>query len=87
MYLHIGNNRNIRMRDIVGIFDLDTASVSHITKKYLKEREKAGLTDFSADQIPKSFVLTRDGQICFSQLSTATLNGRINGAQGDTNGI
>ncbi len=87
MYLHIGNNRNIRMRDIVGIFDLDTASVSHITKKYLKEREKAGLTDFSADQIPKSFVLTRDGKICFSQLSTATLNGRINGAQGDTNGI
>lgn len=87
MYLHIGNNRNIRMREIVGIFDLDTASVSHITKKYLKEREKAGLTDFTPDQIPKSFLLTRDGKICFSQLSTATLNGRMAGIQGDNNGI
>ena len=80
MYLHIGTNRNVRMQEIVGIFDLDTASVSHITKKYLKEREKAGLTDLTADQIPKSFLLTKDGRICFSQLSTATLMGRINGS-------
>ena len=35
MYLHVGNNQNIRIRDIIGIFDADTATVSSVTKKYI----------------------------------------------------
>ena len=36
MYLHVGNNKNIRERDIIGIFDADNATVARETKKYLK---------------------------------------------------
>ncbi len=81
MYLHIGNNRNIRIRDIIGIFDADSATVSAITKKYLSASEARGAVVFASMELPKSFVLyrERDGmcRICFSQLSTASLRGRL----------
>ena len=31
MYLHIGNNQNIRTADVIGIFDADSATVSAVT--------------------------------------------------------
>lgn len=82
MYLHVGNNQNIRICDIIGIFDADTATVSAITKKYIKTASGEKRVNFASEEIPKSFVLYRDRrkkcyQICFSQLSTASLSGRI----------
>lgn len=79
MYLHIGSNKNIRTRAIIGIFDADTATVSGITRRYLSTAEKAGHVQSAGDEVPKSFVLyrTKKGyEICFSQLSTAALVGR-----------
>ena len=80
MYLHVGNNKNIRIRDIIGIFDADTATISSVTRKYrtAAEREKAVLS--AKDEIPKSFILYRENgkfMICFSQISTSALCGRI----------
>lgn len=81
MYLHVGNNQNVRIRDIVGIFDADTATVSAITKKYLSAADSEKKVSFATEEIPKSFVLYKDKkgayQICFSQLSTAALCGRV----------
>ncbi len=79
MFLHIGNSKNVRERDIIGIFDADTATVSGITRKYLSACEKKGLLSTAGEEIPKSFVLyKKDGKasVCFSQLSTAALLGR-----------
>lgn len=82
MYLHVGNNQNVRIRDIVGIFDADTATVSAVTKKYINSANAQGGVKFASEEIPKSFVLYRDRRkkrylICFSQLSTASLCGRV----------
>ena len=80
MYLHIGNNKNIRIRDIIGIFDTDNATLSPITRQYLARAEKNGMLDAARQEIPKSFVLyrTKEGcKICFSQLSASSLWGRI----------
>ena len=82
MYLHVGNNQNIRIRDIVGIFDADTATVSSVTKKYIKEADLQKNVIFASEEIPKAFVVYRDRKkgsyrICFSQLSTAALAGRV----------
>ena len=84
MYLHIGNGKNIRSKDIIGIFDTDNATVSEITRKFLKNYEKNGSLISAGDEIPKSFVLyfeeklngTVEPKICFSQLSSASLSGR-----------
>ena len=56
MYLHIGNNKNIRERAIIGIFDTDTATVSNITRKFLSGAEKKGRVESATEEIPKSIV-------------------------------
>ena len=85
MYLHIGSNRNIREKRIIGIFDADSATVSTITRKYLSEAEKHGAIEATNEELPKSFVLylDRDGKqrICFSQLSSTALGGRVSGVE------
>ena len=84
MFLHIGNNKNIRERDIIGIFDADTSTVASVTRKFLSNAEKNGLVEFSTEDIPKSFVLyKKEGgyALCFSQLSTAALLGRSGNEQ------
>ena len=81
MFLHVGNNKNIRLCNVVGIFDMDNATLSAITRKYLSGMEKEGLVESAVEEIPKSFVLyyeMGEFKICFSQLSSAALKGRMN---------
>ena len=81
MFLHVGNNKNIRLCNVVGIFDMDNATLSAITRKYLSGMEKKGLVESAVEEIPKSFVLyyeMGEFKICFSQLSSAALKGRMN---------
>ena len=80
MFLHLGNNKTVRTKDIVAIFDADTATVSELTKKYLSAADKRHLVETAVEEIPKSFVLYRekDGyKICFSQLAPSVLIGRM----------
>lgn len=77
MYLHLGNNKNIRSKEIIGIFDMDTATVSPHTKKFLKSREKNGKTKLVSMELPKSFILTEKEDVYLSQISTSTLISRI----------
>ena len=91
MYLHIGNQINIREKDIVGIFDADRTTTSWITRKYLSEAQKKELVSSANDEIPKSFVLYRDRRdgrykIYFSQLSTSALLGRLGSTGEETGG-
>ena len=45
MYLHAGKNRVIRTKNIIGIFDIDKATVSEITKDFLRRVERDGLME------------------------------------------
>ena len=79
MYLHAGNNKNIREKDIIGIFDADNSTLSYITRTYLADAEKEERVITAKDEIPKSFILYKENgkyMICFSQISTASLMGR-----------
>ncbi len=76
MYLHIGNNKTIKMTDIIGIFDTDTSTISKYTKNYLSACEKRGETVNVTMELPKSFILTSakgKNTVYFSQLSGKTL--------------
>ena len=57
MYLHLGKGSVINTDGIIGIFDLDITSQSHLTRKYLNMAEKAGQVINAAEDIPKSFVV------------------------------
>lgn len=81
IYLNVGGGKSIREKDIIGIFDMDTSTVSPITRKLLSEADRARLTETPSFEIPKSFVVYRadDGstKVCFSQFSSASLLGRV----------
>ena len=81
MYLHLGSGALVEKKSIVGIFDLDNTSQSHITRKYLNMADKGGQVINVAEDIPKSFVVCRDEsgmKIYLSQMSTQTLLKRNN---------
>ena len=62
--------------EIVGVFDLDITSQSHLTRKYLAACEKAGQVENAAEDIPRSFVVLEGGgkrKLILSQMNTATL--------------
>ncbi len=78
MYVHAGNNRMIRTREIIGIFDMDTATVAPATRDFLRRAEKDGRMVNITEEIPKSFVVTNDSKsmVYVSQISTSALCGR-----------
>lgn len=77
MYLHAGNNKNIKISDIIGIFDMDTATVSGETKKFIRNSDRYGKAVYITEEIPKAFILCGNGKIYMSQISPASLCGRI----------
>ena len=91
MFLHVGNSKNIRERDIIGIFDTDNATFySRTTKKYLSDAEKRGEVETAGEDIPKSFVVCDHPyhrQIVYiSQLNSSTLARRSAEQQGGLEG-
>ena len=76
MYLHLGKGKVIPKADIIGIFDLDITSQSHLTRKYLNMADKAGEVVNAAEDIPKSFVVCCENgkkTVYLSQMAAATL--------------
>lgn len=83
MYLHLGQDTVIRTGDIIGIFDLDIATVSKHTRDYLAKAEKKRQVVTVSYELPKSFILCKDKKrgktaVYISQLSSATLLKRKN---------
>ena len=81
MYLHLGSGAVVPTESIVGVFDLDNTSQSHITRKYLTAAEKAGQVINVAEDIPKSYVVCQDTsgiRVYLSQMATQTLLKRAN---------
>lgn len=77
MYVSLGAGRFADRNEIIGIFDLDVTSQSHITRKYLNAAEKSGNVINASEDIPKSFTVMKDGSVYISQPATATLIRRI----------
>ena len=82
MYLHIGKGNVIDISEIIGIFDLDITSQSHLTRKYLALAEKNGIViNAAADEIPKSFIVCcneKGGKkVYLSQMACSTLMKRF----------
>lgn len=60
MYLHIGNNKNIRKKSLIGIFDMEITTQSSVTKEFLREIQKKNMVENISHDLPKSFVVTDD---------------------------
>lgn len=77
MYLYLGGESVIEKESIVGIFDLDNASWSVHTRRFLSGAEKNGKLTNAAEDIPKSFVVSADDTVILTQPNTAVLVRRL----------
>lgn len=87
MYLHIGRNMIVNIKEIIGIFDIETASTSKIAREYLSPSENKKIISVT-QELPKSFIVCRNrlnrkdngnNQILvyISQISSSTLKKRL----------
>lgn len=97
MYLNTGNGRHIREKRIVGIFDMDTATVCVATRQFLSRAQKEGRVADSDGDIPKSFILCqkedkkqkkarkekgeKSSEVILCKFSSGVLFGRIGNEQ------
>jgi len=82
MYLHLGQDFILNTRDVIGVFDLDTATdagqKAKITDEFLRRAEKEGAVVDVSGSMPKSFVLAdRMGDTVYiAQVGTAVIKRR-----------
>ena len=80
MYLHLGQDTVVRLADTVGIFDMENATISKHTRRFLADAQKGGRIFNVSLDLPKSFVVCMDDQhnetVYISQISSSTLRKR-----------
>ena len=81
MYLHLGQEMVVANEEIIGIFDLETTTISKITRDFLTGCEKRHEVINVTEELPKSFILCSPGRgkeqkVYISQISTGTLEKR-----------
>lgn len=79
MFLHLGENVVVPIKDIIGIFDIETSMYSSDTTQFLRLAEEDGFVKKITCGHPKSFVIAevdKKSKIFLSPVSSATLTRR-----------
>ncbi len=79
MYTYLGSSRSVKTETIIGVFDMDTATVGTASRAALAAAQREGRVDESAldpGDIPRAFVLTDDGVVHLSASSVKTVRYR-----------
>ncbi|PRR81384.1 extracellular matrix regulator RemB [Clostridium vincentii] len=81
MFLHLGENVVVPIKDIIGIFDLETTMYGSDTNQFLRMAEEDGFVERITKDKPKSYVIAevnKKSKIYLSPISSATLSKRTN---------
>lgn len=79
MFLHLGENVVVPIKDVIGIFDLQTTMYSSDTIQFLRMSEEDGFVERITNDKPKSFVIAevdKKSKIYLSPISSSTLTKR-----------
>ncbi len=79
MFLHLGENVVVPIKDIIGIFDLQNTMYSSDTIQFLRLAEEDGFVERIAEEKPKSFIIAEvdnKSKIYLSPISSTTLTKR-----------
>ena len=82
MFLHLGNDCVVLIKDIIGIFDIENTSVSKDTKTFLSDVSNQGEVIYVTNELPKSYIVCKSGEkikTYISQISVQTLRKRLEG--------
>lgn len=81
MFLHLGENVVVPIKDIIGIFDLESSMYSSDTIQFLRMAEEDGFVERITKEHPKSFVIAevnKKSKVYLSPISSVTLAKRTN---------
>ena len=77
MFLHLGGNFIVDKKDIVAIMDLESSTISKITKEYLKDMEiHKNVINVEENILPKSYVIVKNekqNKLYISPIAAQTL--------------
>lgn len=79
MFLHLSKNESVRRSEVVGIFDIDNASLSKDTRNLMKNMQETHKTVSLCDDLPKTLVLCDNeltDTLYITQLSAETVGKR-----------
>ncbi|MBQ8808702.1 MAG: DUF370 domain-containing protein [Clostridia bacterium] len=79
MFIHIGEGKVLSKKNIIGIFDLETTSISKKTREFLRINEKKGNVEYVSAEIPKTYIITDSKlrkKVYVTQISSQTLQKR-----------
>lgn len=79
MFLHIGGDVVIPMKNVIAILDIETTTLSKDTRDFLKIAEEEGFIEAISEDLPKSFIITETDEksrIYLSPISSVTLQKR-----------
>ena len=77
MYVDIDTDSLVNGDDVVGIFDLDNTTVNKFTNEFLNKMQAEGKIESLVSDIPKSFILMKDGTVFVVELSSQILKKRF----------
>lgn len=77
MYVDIDTDSLVNGDDVVGIFDLDNTTVNKFTNEFLNKMQAEGKIEYLVSDIPKSFILMKDGTVFVVELSAQILKKRF----------
>lgn len=81
MFLHLGENVVVPIKDIIGIFDVESSMYSSDTSQFLRLAEEDGFVERINDEHPKSIIVAeveKKSIIYLSPISSKTLTKRTN---------
>lgn len=81
MFLHIGADVEIPLKNIIAICDMDSSTLSKGTREFLKVSEEEGFVTYIGHDIPKTFIVTENNgnsTVYLTSISSVTLSKRAN---------
>jgi len=63
----------VRDTDILGVFDLDSSTVSINTRNYLSNAQKEKRVITLGYELPKSFIILKNKEVYLSPLNTSSI--------------
>lgn len=88
MFLHIGGDFVVPIKNVIAIMDLESTTLSKDTRDFLSIAEEEGFIESISEDIPKSFIITeidKKSKIYLSPISSITLQKRAGFVDGISN--
>ena len=79
MYIHLGSNTVVNIKDVIAIIDMDKTTTSKNTRDFLTYAQKNGMVFNVSEELPKTAIICNykgENRVYISQISPATLYGR-----------